>query len=110
MHREDSSGTTQLFTEYLAAVSPAWTKQVGVAAAEVKWPLGICAARNQGVAAKIHEIDGAIGYVDRLYVSIQDLSLDYGAVQNKDKSAFVRANRPTSQRQLKPSSLKSPKI
>ena len=91
VHREDSSGTTQLFTEYLAAASPAWREQVGPAAAEVKWPLGIAAGRNQGVAAKIDEIDGAIGYVDRLYASFQDIKLDYGAVQNKDKSAFVRA-------------------
>jgi len=91
VHREDSSGTTQLFTEYLTAVSPTWKKQVGPAAAEVKWPTGVAAARNQGVAAKIHETDGAIGYVDRLFVSIQDLRLDYGAVQNKEKSAFVRA-------------------
>ena len=91
VHREDSSGTTDLFTEYLAAVSPAWKEQVGPAAAEVKWPVGIAVARNPGVAAKIHEIDGAIGYVDRLYTSFQDIVLDYGAVQNKDKSAFVRA-------------------
>jgi phosphate transport system substrate-binding protein len=91
VHREDSSGTTQLFTEYLAAVSPAWTEQVGPAAADVKWPQGISANRNQGVATKISEIDGAIGYVDRFYVSFQELTLDYGAVRNKDKSAFVRA-------------------
>ena len=48
VHREDSSGTTQLFTEYLAAVSPAWKEQVGPAAAEVKWPAGIAASRNPG--------------------------------------------------------------
>ena len=91
VHREDSSGTTQLFTEYLAAVSPAWKEQVGPAAAQVKWPVGIAAERNPGVAIKINEIDGAIGYVDRLYTSFQDIDLDYGAVQNKDQSAFVLA-------------------
>ena len=90
VHREDSSGTTQLFAEYLSAVSPAWKEQVGPAAAEVKWPVGIAATRNQGIAAKINEIDGAIGYIDRLYTSFQDIKLDFGAVQNKDK-AFVRA-------------------
>ena len=90
VHREDSSGTTELFTAYLAAVSPAWKEKVGPAAAKVKWPVGNEANRNQGVAVKIHEIDGAIGYVDRLYVAFQDIVLDYGAVQNHDKS-FVRA-------------------
>ena len=89
--REDSSGTTQLFTEYLAAVGPAWREQVGKAAAEVKWPVGVSARRNQGVAALIHETDGAIGYVDRMYTSFQDIVLDYGAVENKDQTAFVRA-------------------
>jgi phosphate ABC transporter phosphate-binding protein len=90
VHRKESSGTTQLFTEYLAAVSPEWKEQVGPAAAEVKWPVGLEAERNQGVAAKISETDGAIGYIDRLYTAFQDIKLDYGAVQNKDK-AFVRA-------------------
>jgi ABC-type phosphate transport system substrate-binding protein len=41
-------------------------QQVGPADAEVRWPVGIAAGRNQGVAAKINEIDGAIGYIDRL--------------------------------------------
>ncbi len=90
VHREDSSGTTELFTEYLAAVSPAWAEKVGPSAAKVKWPVGIAASRNQGVAIKVYETDGAIGYVDRLYVAFQDIALDYGAVQNKDKS-FTRA-------------------
>ena len=91
VHREESSGTTELFTAYLAAASSAWKEKFGPATAEVDWPVGIAASRNTGVAVKIHETDGAIGYIDRLYTSFQDISLDYGAVQNKDKSAFVRA-------------------
>ncbi len=91
VHREDSSGTTQLFTEYLAAVSPVWKEQVGPAAAEAKWPVGIAARRNPGMAVTIHKIDGSIGYIDLLYTSFQEITLDYGAVQNKDKSAFVHA-------------------
>jgi phosphate ABC transporter phosphate-binding protein len=91
VHREDSSGTTQLFTEYLAAVSPAWKEQVGPPADKVKWPVGVAAARNQGVATEIRKLDGSIGYVDRLYTSLLDIKLDYGVVQNRDKTAFVRA-------------------
>ncbi len=90
VHREDSSGTTELFTQYLATVSSDWKEQVGPSAAKIKWPTGVAASRNQGVALKVHQIDGAIGYVDRLYVAFQDIALDYGAVQNQDKS-FVRA-------------------
>ena len=96
VHRKDSSGTTELFTAYLAAVSPAWTEKVRPpTAAQVEWPVGIAATRNQGVAAKIHEIDGAIGYVDRLYVAFQDIILDYGTIQNQDKSPSFAPNRPT---------------
>ena len=91
VHREDSSGTTQIFTGYLAAVSPEWKKQVGAGADKVNWPRGVGAERNQGVAIQVHSTDGAIGYVDRMYVRMQDINLDYGAVQNHDKSAFVRA-------------------
>ena len=40
----------------------------------MKWPCGVAAGRNQGVATKIHEIDGAIGYVDRLYASFQEIA------------------------------------
>jgi phosphate transport system substrate-binding protein len=91
VHRDDSSGTTQIFTEYLAAVSPEWQKQVGPGGAKVKWPTGIGAARNQGMHIAINTTDGAIGYVDRMFVTMQENTLDYGAVQNHDKTAFVRA-------------------
>lgn len=94
VHREDSSGTTQIFTEYLAAASPEWREQMGPGSDRVKWPTGVGELRNQGVAIKVHGTDGAIGYVDRMYVTLQDLSLDYGAVQNHDKTAFVRAEAP----------------
>ena len=95
VHREDSSGTTQIFTEYLAAVSPEWKQRMGPGSDKVKWPTGVGAERNQGVALKVHGTDGAIGYVDRAYVTLQDITLDYGAVQNHDKSAFVRAEAST---------------
>jgi phosphate transport system substrate-binding protein len=91
VHRKDSSGTTQIFTEYLAAVSPAWREKVGPPASEVKWPVGASAPRNLGVATKVYETEGAIGYVDRMFTSYDLMVLDYAAVQNHDKSAFVRA-------------------
>jgi phosphate transport system substrate-binding protein len=91
VHRNDSSGTTQIFTEYLAAVSPEWQQQVGAGGSKVKWPTGIGAERNQGMHIAINNTDGAIGYVDRMFVTMQESTLDYGAVQNHDKTAFIRA-------------------
>jgi phosphate transport system substrate-binding protein len=99
VHREESSGTTLVFSEYLDAVSGGekgeWRQRVGKPAAEVKWPVGVAAARNLGVATKVYETEGAIGYVDRMFTSYDDMVLDYAAVQNKDKSGFVRAEPET---------------
>jgi phosphate transport system substrate-binding protein len=91
VHREDPSGTTQLFTEYLGAVSGAWREQVGPPAAQVKWPVGLVAARNMGVATLVDKTEGAIGYVDRLFTSYEEMALDYAALQTRDKTGFVRA-------------------
>jgi phosphate transport system substrate-binding protein len=91
VHREDSSGTTHLFTEYLAAESPEWREKVGPAASEVKWPTGVGAERSLGVLERVFRTEGAIGYVDRLFTSYELMDVAYGAVQNKDRTAFVRA-------------------
>jgi phosphate transport system substrate-binding protein len=94
VHREDASGTTQIFAEYLDVASPtwrAWREKASGNASEIKWPAGVGAARNLGVATLVDKTDGAIGYVDRMFTSYDDMVLDYAAVQNKDKTAFVRA-------------------
>jgi phosphate transport system substrate-binding protein len=65
-HRSDGSGTTYIWCDYLAKVSPEWKKTVGVATS-VKWPTGIAAARNDGVAANVSQTPGAIGYVELIY-------------------------------------------
>jgi len=40
VHRSESSGTTNIFTTYLATVSPAWKQQVGNGI-NVNWPVGL---------------------------------------------------------------------
>jgi phosphate transport system substrate-binding protein len=95
VHREESSGTTAIFTDYLMGTSDAWKEKVGKAGSEVPWPagVGVARARNRGVADHVLRTPGAIGYVDLLYAfNNEDVVLDYGAVQNKDKSAFVHAD------------------
>jgi phosphate transport system substrate-binding protein len=93
VHRADSSGTTFIFTDYLAAASPEWAKEMGPAKNEVKWPVGEGRNRNAGVAGHVRETEGAIGYVDLLQVFSGQLP--FGDVENKDKSAFVRAKSDT---------------
>jgi len=66
VHRSDGSGTTFLFTNYLAKTSASWREQVG-ADASVQWPVGIGAKGNEGVANNVQRTDGSIGYVEYAY-------------------------------------------
>jgi phosphate transport system substrate-binding protein len=63
VHRADGSGTTFLFTDYLSKVSPEFKTAVG-ADASVKWAVGVGGKGNEGVAANVQRIKGAIGYVE----------------------------------------------
>jgi len=69
VHRADGSGTTFNWTDYLTAVSPEWAQRVGRGAA-VKWPAAssVGGKGNEGVAANVNRIKGAIGYVEYAYV------------------------------------------
>src|SRR5512140_675924 len=60
IHRSDGSGTTYIFTDYLSKVSPDWKGGPGYATA-VKWPVGLGAKGNEGVAGMTRQMDGAIG-------------------------------------------------
>lgn len=66
VHRADGSGTSWIFTNYLDKVSPEWRKKVGFGKA-VNWPAGIGGKGNEGVAAYVQRVDGAIGYVEYAY-------------------------------------------
>ena len=70
VHRSDGSGTTFIFTSYLADVSPEFKSKVGVGK-EVKWPgkNSVGAKGNPGVAGQVQNIDGAIGYVEYAYAA-----------------------------------------
>jgi phosphate transport system substrate-binding protein len=66
--RTDGSGTTYIFTSYLAAVSPEFKAKVGAGKA-VKWPAAnsIGGKGNEGVAGQVKAVSGAIGYVEFAY-------------------------------------------
>ena len=66
VHRSDSSGTSYIFTNYLAQMSQQWASQVGVATA-VSWPGDIGGSGTAGVAADVQQIGGSIGYVELAY-------------------------------------------
>jgi phosphate transport system substrate-binding protein len=47
-HRSDGSGTTNIFTNYLAVVNPDWKSKVG-SGISVSWPVGIGGKGSEGV-------------------------------------------------------------
>ncbi len=87
--RSDGSGTTYVFTDYLAKVSSEWDKKVGVGKS-VPWPTGVGAAGNEGVAWATRNTKYAIGYVELAYAFQNEMT--YASLQNADKSAFVEPN------------------
>jgi phosphate transport system substrate-binding protein len=72
VYRSDGSGTTSIFTNYLSNVSSEWQTTVGTGDS-VRWPVGIGGEKNPGVAAAVKQIEGAIGYVELIYATANDL-------------------------------------
>lgn len=83
VHRADGSGTTFNFTDYLSAVSKEWAEKVGKGAA-VKWPAAssVGGKGNEGVAANVNRVKGAIGYVEYAYVKKNNMT--FLQLQNAD--------------------------
>ncbi len=77
VHRSDGSGTTKAFADSMQAFSPDWTLGSGKS---VKWPVGVGAKGNSGVAGVIENRVGAIGYVNQSYIKG---NVKAAAVQNK---------------------------
>ncbi|HYY43119.1 MAG TPA: phosphate ABC transporter substrate-binding protein PstS, partial [Pyrinomonadaceae bacterium] len=66
VHRSDGSGTTAVFTDYLAKVSPAWHAKPGAGKA-IDWPVGIGGKGNEGVTGQVKQTPNTIGYVELVY-------------------------------------------
>ncbi len=80
VHRSDGSGTTAIFTDYLAKVSDEWLKSVGKGTA-VDWKVGVGGKGNEGVAGLVKNIKGAIGYVELIYAKQNNIPM--GIIKNK---------------------------
>jgi phosphate transport system substrate-binding protein len=88
VHRSDGSGTTYIWTDYLSKISPDWNSQVGKGTS-VKWPVGLGAKGNEGVAGMIRQMDGAFGYIELIY-ALQN-KITFGSVKNA-AGTFVKAS------------------
>ena len=81
VYRSDGSGTTFVFSDYLTKVSKAWADQVGTGKS-LKWPVGMAAKGNPGVAGIIRQTPGTIGYVGSEYA----FALKIATVQLQNKA------------------------
>ncbi|WP_443748507.1 phosphate ABC transporter substrate-binding protein PstS [Asticcacaulis solisilvae] len=80
VHRSDGSGTSFLFTTYLASQSPEWSSKVG-ASDTVEWPVGLGGKGNDGVSAFVKQTVGSIGYVEYAYA--KKSNAPFALVKNK---------------------------
>ena len=81
VHRIDGSGTTFNWSNYLSKVSPQWKTGVGEGTS-VEWPLGLGGRGNDGVAALVGLVPGAIGYLEYTYALQRLDRISFGMVQN----------------------------
>lgn len=71
-HRSDGSGTTSIFTTYLATVNPEWNSKVGKGIS-VRWPVGVGGKGSEGVTGVVKQNEGGIGYVELTYADENQL-------------------------------------
>ncbi|MGE0802485.1 MAG: phosphate ABC transporter substrate-binding protein PstS [Lautropia sp.] len=95
VYRSDSSGTTAVFTTYIAETVPSFKKDVG-AGKTVNWPTGVGGRGNAGVAANVVKIAGSIGYVEYAYAKQNKLTHTgvinpAGKVVQPDNKTFAAA-------------------
>ncbi|MGH9924449.1 MAG: phosphate ABC transporter substrate-binding protein PstS, partial [Nitrososphaeraceae archaeon] len=81
VHRSDGSGTTFVWTDYLSAVSPEWSDQVGKGKS-VQWPTGLGAPGNEGVSNGIRGSENSIGYVELAYALTT--GMPFAFIQNQE--------------------------
>lgn len=95
VHRSDGSGTTAIFTKYLADVCPEWESKVGAGKA-IEWPVGLGGKGNEGVASYVSKTPGSIGYVEYAYakqnrIAVTKLQNAAGTFVTPDADSFSDA-------------------
>lgn len=83
--RSDGSGTTYVFSEFLAKSYPVWKEKVGVGKS-LSWPVGVGGKGNPGVAGLVKQTPYSIGYVEVAYAEQNKMS--FALMRNK-KGNFI---------------------
>ncbi len=88
IHRSDGSGTTHIFSDYMSKISSKWADIVGTGKS-LKWPVGMGAKGNPGVAGTISQTEGSIGYIGSEFAFAQKIQT--AKVQNSS-GAYIEPN------------------
>ncbi len=80
------SGTTYIWVDYLGKVSKEWKDKVGVGAS-VEWPTGEGAKGCEGVAGRVKENAGTLGYMEMTYALSNNIK--FGRVRNRKGEAIL---------------------
>jgi phosphate transport system substrate-binding protein len=72
IYRSDGSGTTFIFSDFMTKISEKWAKEIGTGKT-LKWPVGMGAKGNPGVAGTISQTVGAFGYIGSEYAFAQKI-------------------------------------
>ncbi|MEN8157415.1 MAG: phosphate ABC transporter substrate-binding protein PstS [Bacteroidota bacterium] len=72
VHRSDGSGTTYIFSDFMSKISADWEREVG-RGKSLKWPVGLGAKGNPGVAGTIKQTTGAVGYIGSEFAFAQKI-------------------------------------
>ncbi|WP_222985581.1 phosphate ABC transporter substrate-binding protein PstS [Psittacicella gerlachiana] len=95
LFRSDGSGTTYNFSKYLAEVSPEFNQKYGVGKT-INFPIGLGGKGNEGVAAVLPRVYGAIGYMEygyakTMHMGVAAMKNQYGAIVRPTEQAFEAA-------------------
>lgn len=88
VYRSDGSGTTAVFSEYMAKVNEAWNTTIG-SGKSLKFPVGVSAKGNTGVAGIVVQTEGSVGYIGSEYALA--LNIPAASMQNS-AGKFVKAD------------------
>ncbi|MGL5114885.1 MAG: phosphate ABC transporter substrate-binding protein PstS [Beijerinckiaceae bacterium] len=84
--RQDGSGTTFTFAQFLSSTSAEWKQRMG-ADTSLKWPVGKPVEGSSGMTRALRDTAGAIGYIE--YGQVARAALSYGLVRNR-AGHFIR--------------------
>ena len=88
VHRSDGSGTTAIWADYLAKISPEWKTKVGVNTS-LNWPVGLGGKGSDGVSGLVKETPNSIGYVELTFALTNKIA--YGKIRNA-AGVFLKAD------------------